>query len=94
MDENTLFPNLPKFIGMEECKKVNEERGYLLSEMKQTKEQIETEWREWKHQFNQFLQLLINDGERGKQAILHAEELADAAREVLQRRKPVGLEED
>lgn len=46
-----------EFPGQEERKRINEERGYLLSEMKQTKEQIESDWRDWKHHFNQFLQL-------------------------------------
>ena len=79
------------FMGEEERRKVTEERGYTITEMEETKQQILNDWREWRHRFEQLLAVCVADGERGKQAILHAEQLTDQVTEMLQRRRPEGL---
>lgn len=79
------------FKDEDERRKATEDRGYSLTDMHKTKEILEGEWREWKRRFQNLLDILVNDGERGIQAVRHAEELADAEQEMLNRRKPQGI---
>jgi hypothetical protein len=81
-----------EFPGAAERKKKEEERGYTFTEMEETRQRIHNDWREWRHRFEQMLQVCVADGERGRQAVQHAEKLADEVTELLQRRKPEGID--
>ncbi len=79
------MPRLKIKMDINNALKNIEERGYSLSEMSEIERKIKRRRQDWKHNFDQYIHILLQEDPnlKAKNIVQRAEQLADAREELL-----------